>query len=274
MSEFCLNFLRMSFLTIRVQIRAGQGLTATLLMVLVGLWLSAGDSSGAHTSVPDEANSRQVWNFDTDSAGGLPKNFVVGMLVDSRPAGGWKVIDMKKFPSFLHGLNRRERTRITKVLQTNGPPSPPHVFAQLKNKGFEHDYPVVLIEETTAADLDLEVAFLPVAGKGDMGGGLVWHAQDHQNYYITRANPLEQNIRFYRVVKGVRHKLANFDQIISVKKWHTLRVVVRDNHFQIIYDGQSVLDVRDDTFKAGRIGLWTKADAVTYFDNLQLSIVK
>ncbi len=243
-------------------------------MVLVGLWLSAGDSSGAHTSVPDEANSRQVWNFDTDSAGGLPKNFVVGMLVDGRPAGEWKVIDMKKFPSFLHGLDRRERTRITKVLQTNGPPSPPHVFAQLKNKGFEHDYPVVLIEETTAADLDLEVAFLPVAGKGDMGGGLVWHAQDHQNYYITRANPLEQNIRFYRVVKGVRHKLANFDQIISVKKWHTLRVVVRDNHFQIIYDGQSVLDVRDDTFKAGRIGLWTKADAVTYFDNLQLSIVK
>lgn len=108
-----------------VQIRAGQGLTARLLMVLVGIWFSAGDSSGAHTSVPDEGNSRQVWNFDTDSAGGLPKNFVVGMLVDGRPAGEWKVIDMKKFPSFLHGLNRRERTRITKVLQTTTDDSSP-----------------------------------------------------------------------------------------------------------------------------------------------------
>lgn len=257
-----------------VAILSGRYWLENFLMVLPLLLCCGAASVFAQPMIGDEAESSHIWNFDAEKAETLPKNFVVGMLVDGRPAGEWKVIDMKKFPSFLQGLDRRERARITKVLQTNEPPSLPHVFAQLKNKGFEHDYPVVLIEETTAADLDLEVAFLPVAGKGDMGGGLVWHAQDHQNYYITRANPLEQNIRFYRVVKGVRLQLANFDQIISVKKWHTLRVVVRGNHFQIIYDGQSVLDVRDDTFKAGRIGLWTKADAVTYFDNLQLSIVK
>lgn len=257
-----------------VSIRGGGRLSARLMIVLLAALVCGADSSGARTRVADEAHSRQIWNFDTDSAGGLPKNFVVGTLVDGRPAGEWKVINLKTLPSFLHGLDRRERIRITKVLQTNEPPSPPHVFAQLKNKGFEHDYHVVLIEETTAADLDLEVAFLPVAGKGDMGGGLVWRAQDPQNYYITRANPLEQNIRFYRVVKGVRHKLANFDQIISVQKWHTLHVVVRGNHFRILYDGQVVLDVRDNTFQAGRIGLWTKADAVTYFDDLRLEVIK
>jgi hypothetical protein len=98
---------------------------------------------------------------------------------------------------------------------------------------------------------------------------------DHQNYYITRANPLEQNIRFYRVVKGVRYKLANFDHIISVKRWHTLQVMARGPHFQIVFDEKLVLDIRDETFQAGgKIGLWTKADAVTYFDDLQLSIVK
>ncbi|HBP89066.1 MAG TPA: hypothetical protein DD706_15375 [Nitrospiraceae bacterium] len=85
---------------------------------------------------------------------------------------------------------------------------------------------------------------------------------------------MEQNIRFYRVVKGVRYKLANFDHIISVDTWHTFRVVASDNHFQIIFDGQTVFDVRDETFQSGQIGLWTKADAVTYFDDLRLSVVK
>ena len=89
-----------------------------------------------------------------------------------------------------------------------------------------------------------------------------------------RANPLEQNIRFYRVVSGVRHKLANFNHIISVKAWHTLQVVARGSHFKILFNEQPVIDVSDETFQAGgEIGLRTKADALTYFDDLQLSIV-
>jgi hypothetical protein len=228
----------------------------------------------ANPTIGDEAESHQIWNFDSETAGTLPKNFVVGTLVDGRLAGNWQVIDMKQSLSLFHALDRREQIRIKKVLQTTVPPSPPHVFAQLKNRGFEQDYNVVLVEGTTTTDLDLRVSFLPVAGKGDMGGGLIWRAQDAQNYYITRANPLEQNIRFYRVVKGVRYKLTNFDHIISVNTWHTFRVVARDNHFRIIFDGQTVVDVRDETFQSGQIGLWTKADAVTYFDDLRLSVVK
>ena len=255
-------------------ILSGRYWLENFLMVLPLLLCCGAASVWAQPPLGDEADSRHIWNFDTETAGTLPNNFVVGTLVDGRPAGDWQVLDMKKSLSLLHGLDRREQTRIRKVLETQEPPSGPHVFAQIKNRGFEQDYNVVLIEDTTAADFDLSVSFLPVAGKGDMGGGVIWRAQDHRNYYITRANPLEQNIRFYRVVKGVRYKLANFDQIISVRKWHTLRGVVRDDHFQILYDGQAVLDVRDETFKAGRIGLWTKADAVTYFDNLQLSIGK
>lgn len=83
-------------------------------------------------------------------------------------------------------------------------PSPPHALGQLMNKGAEHAYKMVLIDGTQGADLELQVSFFAVAGKGDMGGGLIWRAQDDRNYYLTRANPLEQNVRIYHVVKGVK----------------------------------------------------------------------
>jgi len=243
-------------------------------MALLVLQSCALVSAWANPKSVEEGHSLQIWSFDSETAGTLPKNFVVGTLVDGRPAGDWQVIDMKQSLSLLHDLGRREHLRIKKVLQALEAPSPSHVLAQLKDRGFEQDYNVVLIEGTTAADFDLNVSLLPVTGKADMGGGLIWRAQDAQNYYITRANPLEQNIRFYRVVKGVRYKLANFDHIISVDTWHTFRVVARGNQFQIIFDGRTVFDIRDETFQSGQIGLWTKADAVTYFDHLQLSVVK
>lgn len=254
--------------------KPGRCLTVLFLMVLLVLLFYGPTSLWANPTNGDEAESHQIWNFDSEMAGTLPKNFLVGTLVDGRRAGDWQVIDMNKSMTLLQNLDRREHLRIKKVLQALEAPSPPHVLAQLKNRGFEQDYNVILIEGPTATDFDLTVSLLPVAGKADMGGGLIWCAQDAQNYYITRANPLEQNIRFYRVVKGVRYKLANFDHIISVDTWHTFRVVARDNHFQIIFDGQTIFDIRDETFQSGKIGLWTKADAVTYFDDLQLSVVK
>jgi hypothetical protein len=188
----------------------------------------------------------QVWTFDRDPVGTLPPDFRIGTLFDGRPAGDWS------------------------VLETPGAPSPPHVLAQQMAKGFEHAYKVVLVEGAAASDLYLAVSFYAVAGQADMGGGVIWRAQDDRNYYLARANPLEQNIRAYRVVKGVRKLLANFDRIIDVRQWHTLRVVAQGEHFQVLYDGQPVIDVRDNTFPYGRIGLWTKSDAVTYFDNLRL----
>ncbi len=195
-------------------------------------------------------DSIRTWNFDGDMPGSLPRDFVVGTLVDGRPAGEWK------------------------VLKTDRAKSAPQVLAQLMGKGFEHAYKVVLIDGTTSSDLDLQVSFLPIEGKGDMGGGLIWRAADDRNYYLTRANPLEQNIRIYRVVKGIRHLLQNFDQTIHLNQWHTLHVVNRGCQIQVLYDEKPVLDLCDQTFTSGRIGLWTKSDAVTYFDDLRLQILK
>ena len=149
-----------------------------------------------------------------------------------------------------------------------------HVLGQLLGKGAEHAYKVVLVQGTTATDLDLRVSFLPISGKADMGGGLIWRAADDRNYYLARANPLEQNIRVYRVVKGVRHMLENFDQTIDVRQWHTLRVTHQGCRVNIFYDDKQVFYLCDKTFHAGMIGLWTKSDAVTYFDDLQLQHVK
>jgi hypothetical protein len=145
-----------------------------------------------------------------------------------------------------------------------------HVLGQLMGKGAEHAYKVVLIQGTRATDLDVRVSFLPISGKADMGGGLIWRATDDRNYYLTRANPLEQNIRVYRVINGIRHMLQNFNQTIDVKHWHTLQVVNRGCQIEVFYDEQKVFDLCDTTFTQGQIGLWTKSDAVTYFDDLRL----
>jgi hypothetical protein len=174
----------------------------------------------------------------------------MGTFFDGRQAGDWKVM---------------------KSLQAV---SPPHVLAQLRNKGAEHNYNLVLVENTNARDVDLSVSFLPISGKADMGGGLVWRAQDDRNYYLTRANPLEQNIRLYHVVKGIRHMLKNFDQVIDVKNWHRLHTVTRGCQIQVFYDDKPIFDLCDETFKEGRIGLWTKSDAVTYFDDLRLEVLR
>ena len=198
----------------------------------------------------ETASPTPAWNFDCEQPGTLPGEFSIGTLFDGRPAGDWQ------------------------VLATDRAKSPPHVFAQVMAEGAEHAYKVVLNKEVIASDLNLAVSFLPISGKADMGGGLIWRAADDRNYYLVRANPLEQNIRVYRVEKGVRHLLENFDQTIDVRQWHTLRITHQDCRLNIFYDGKQVFDLCDKTFHAGMIGLWTKSDAVTYFDDLRLQHVK
>ena len=205
---------------------------------------------GAVAAEVETAVSVQIWNFDREQPGTLPGDFSIGTLFDGRLAGDWQ------------------------VLATDRAKSPPHVLAQLMAKGAEHAYKAVLIKEVIASDLDLHVSFLPIQGQADMGGGLIWRAADDRNYYLARANPLEQNIRVYRVVKGVRHLLQNFDQTIDVRQWHTLRVTHRGCHLTIFYDNNQVFDLCDETFYEGAIGLWTKSDAVTYFDDLQFQRLK
>ena len=157
---------------------------------------------------------------------------------------------------------------VWKVLQDKGGKK---VLAQTSDQGPNRFFNLCVAENTNFTDVDLTVAFKAVAGKLDRGGGPVWRYQDANNYYLARMNPLEDNYRVYKVVAAKRTQLGSVDIKIPSGEWHTLRVVQKADHIQCYLDGKLDLDVKDDTFKeAGKIGLWTKADAQTYFANLRV----
>jgi hypothetical protein len=130
-----------------------------------------------------------------------------------------------------------------------------------------------VVEKTGYQDLELRVAFKAVRGKKDQGGGLVWRYQDADNYYVARFNPLEDNFRVYKVVKGKRIQLETKEELTAAKgQWHTLAVKHVGDRIECSLNGKKYLEAKDDTFpKAGKVGLWTKADAQTYFDDLRVT---
>jgi hypothetical protein len=126
-----------------------------------------------------------------------------------------------------------------------------------------------ILEESKYKDLDLTVSFKAMAGDTDQGGGLVWRLRDGDNYYIARVNPLEDNFRLYKVEAGSRKQLATADIEAAAGQWHTLRIVHQGNHIECYLNAKKYLDARDDAFGgAGKIGLWSKADAQTRFAGL------
>jgi hypothetical protein len=128
-------------------------------------------------------------------------------------------------------------------------------------------------EEPSLKDVEIAVAFKAVRGKNDQGGGLVWRFQDANNYYVARMNPLEDNYRLYKVVAGKRMQLATKENLkVPANEWHSLKVTQAGDRIECFLDGKKQLEGRDDTFaKAGKVGLWTKADAQTYFDALKVN---
>jgi predicted peroxiredoxin len=137
----------------------------------------------------------------------------------------------------------------------------------LKQSG-EATYPVCLKNQTNLKDGFVEVKFKAVSGKEDQAGGVIWRAKDADNYYIARANALEDNVTIYHTVKGSRVAFKNVNYKVKPGAWHTLRVEFQGNHFTVTFDGEKVIEATDDSFsEAGKVGVWTKADSVTLFDD-------
>ncbi len=161
---------------------------------------------------------------------------------------------------------------VWKVIDDNSAPSGTHVLAQTSSAGPNRLFNLCVCDEATLTDVDVTVSFKAVRGKIDQGGGPVWRYRDENNYYIARINPLEDNFRVYKVVKGKRTQLDSSDAKAPAGKWHTIRVVQKGNRIQCYLNGKRHLDLQDDTFTGqGKVGLWTKADAVTSFDNFTYS---
>ena len=140
------------------------------------------------------------------------------------------------------------------------------------------DYPLALKEDTSLRDGFLEVKFKPISGSEDRAGGLVWRVRDANNYYVVRANALENNVVLYKTVGGKRSSLDiigrkggyGVDVAVPANRWHTLRVEFAGSRFKVIFNGNPLFEVEDKTFaEAGKVGLWTKADSVTDFDDFQ-----
>lgn len=208
-------------------------------------------TAGAHQA------SAQTFNFDKDGVGQAPPGFSCGLTGRGKP-GVWVV---RADPSA---------------------PSGPNVLAQIDPDATDYRFPVCVVDAVSATDVDVSVRFKPVSGSGDQAAGLVWRYTDVSNYYIVRANANENNVTLYKVESGKRISLApkgtppsTYGKAAPVKsgQWGTLRVVVNGALFQVYCNGQHLYDVEDATFTgAGRLGVWTKADSVTYFDDFQIAV--
>ncbi|MDQ3667835.1 MAG: DUF1080 domain-containing protein, partial [Acidobacteriota bacterium] len=182
---------------------------------------------------------KKLWNFDAEKTGGIAAGF-------TNEVGEWKI-----------------------VADGSGP-SKGNVLAQLANNE-RPVFNITLASGTGYTNLDISVKLKSIAGKIDQGGGVVWRARDAKNYYIARYNPLEDNYRVYKVQDSRRVQLGTSD-IKRSEEWHTLRVTMIGDRIECYHDGKKYLDVNDSTFtEPGKIGLWTKADAQTHFDDLTVS---
>ncbi|MBA3639434.1 MAG: DUF1080 domain-containing protein [Acidobacteriota bacterium] len=152
-------------------------------------------------------------------------------------------------------------------------------LAQLDADRTGSRFPVAVLADINAADVDLSVRFKSVSGQVDQAAGLVWRYQDENNYYIVRANARENNVVLYKVQNGrrtdlpVRGEGRTYGKPSKVPsgQWGTLRVVAKGPLFEVHHNGNKLYEVEDTTFtQAGKVGVWTKADSVTYFDDLTI----
>jgi len=190
-------------------------------------------------------------DFSEDVVGQAPKGFEFGHTAKAGAPGKW-------------------------VVQAEGTNK---YLAQVDPNNTRSRFPVAVVSDVAAADVDLSARFKPVSGRVDQAAGLVWRFQNEDNYYIVRANALENNVVLYKVEKGKRTDLAvkgegrTYGKKAQVPsgQWSTLRVVAAGPRFEVFFNGSKLYEVEDTTFtQSGKVGLWTKADSVTQFDDVTI----
>ena len=218
----------------------GDEVKRVLLALTTGVLLAG--CGGAQPAVKYGADGKSrmpfkplLWTFDADSVGAPPPGSTVF-------SGTWLV--------------RAEPDA----------PSAPNAVCQTGTA----DFPALELGETVFTDFAFQARFKPISGRTDQAGGLIFRIQGKDDYYILRANALEGNVNFYKYAGGRRSSLAEGKAKVEAGKWQELRVAVSGSRFRGLLDGKQVVDVTDDSYQAGRVGLWTKADSVTCFDDVEV----
>jgi len=145
-------------------------------------------------------------------------------------------------------------------------------IAQTSKDTTDYRFPLAVFQQISAKDVDVVVRFKPVAGTVDQAGGIAVRLTTPDDYYVVRANALEDNVNFYRVVKGRRSEIKGSNTKVAGNQWHTLGLRAEGEHFTVTFDGKTLFTVEDKTFpNAGKVALWTKADSVTHFDAISIT---
>jgi len=135
----------------------------------------------------------------------------------------------------------------------------------------DYRFPLAIYQPVTAKNVEVSLRFKPVAGRVDQAGGIAVRVTSPDDYYLVRANALEDNVRFYRIVKGRRAELASADVKVASGAWHTLALKAENDRFAVTFDGKTLHSTSDRTFPGpGRVALWTKSDSVTRFDQINI----
>jgi len=177
-------------------------------------------------------------NFDADGPGALPSGWRQGVTGKGSPK--WA------------------------VLADDSAPSKPNVLQQSGSGAF----PWCVLKDAKVENGFVEVRFKPVSGREDQAGGVVWRWKDGDNYYVARANALEDNVSLYHTAGGRRITIKYVDAPVAKNTWHTLRVEFSGRRIKVVLDGKTCIDLEDSHISgSGAVGLWTKADSVTAFDD-------
>lgn len=189
-------------------------------------------------------SSTQRWDFQHDAVDAAPKGFQFAVARGAGAPAKWSVV-----------ADGEER-----------------VLAQLDAEGKEGRYPLAIVDDVSARNVKLSVRIKAVSGKEDQTGGLLWRYQDPQNHLVARLDMLEREVKLYRVVNGNRIKFGEEKNLkVRSGKWYTLRIEHKGERIKVYLDDDMLFDERDRHFtKPGKVGVWTKGDSVTYFDDLTL----
>jgi hypothetical protein len=179
-------------------------------------------------------------------AGPLPPEFLTNWRTGKGAPGGWQIV---ADPTASQGK----------------------AIAQLNADPTDYRFPLAVYEPLAAQDVEASVRFKAVSGQGDRAGGLAVRLRDADNYYVVRANALENNVNFYRVTEGRRQQIKGAPVKVSSGEWHALGIKAQGPQFSVSFDGRSLFTAEDHTFTGlGKVALWTKADSITRFDQLEL----
>ena len=201
-------------------------------------------------------------------------------IITAVPAAGWAAqalaVDLKDVPpgplpdSFSTARTGQGAQSVWRV-QEDASALAGRVITQTSNDKTDYRFPLAVYQPFSGADVEVTVRFKPVAGNVDRAGGIALRLIDPDNYYVLRANALEDNVNFYHVVRGVRRQIKGAAIKVSSGQWHRLTLKAERDQFTAAFDDKPVLAVTDRTFSgAGKVALWTKADSVTSFDALTI----